>query len=276
MLKRTLFSSFALLALLIFTVNANAGNGPVTVFNVTELGSIKVKNPTGFAYRLRLDSRDLGTIAPKGRVLLDQAPVGSYRIDAIYPGKQGIPTQTFRVKVRAGQVTKVRIERPMGALRVKNRNIIPLTLFIDGVRQSVIRPGAELFLSNLMPGSHTLRLRTPKGQFLLTEDLHLYPGRTSTWIPKELTGTFRLKNTSPKRLRVFIDDKFAGILKRNQTRIFEGIALGQHRVELRSHGHLILARELRARPTQITKWIVSPKKFTWGGHSPSVGFVSHN
>ena len=261
---------------------------------VQQTGVIKVVNPTNFEFALSLDGNAIGTLYPNETRILHQIQAGSHRITAQFIGAQNVPGEEFPFFLQGGEKEKIVLSVPPARLVVHNPNAFPAQLLIDGELQRWVPGESRVLIKGLIPGRTDVRLVAKKtleigGSFILA------PGKRTVWKPEPFLGKLMIKNPSNRRTVVRINGKFAGTLRRGETRLFDAIPLGMNTVTFRpkkKFQNKVITKMVHVSPFHTAK-VVGPgtphkkikfkkvgKKMkkvyaTFGSHQPHVTVVTY-
>jgi len=168
---------------------------------------------------------------------------------------QGGPAVSRTLHVRPGSVETLRLRPWLATLKVRNPLPVRARVFLDGRRVAAAGPGDWVVLPGLVPGRHTLSLRR-KHRTVAATTLTAPVGQTSVWQPPlPRRGELRVSNRSPRPIVVRFDGKRFGLLRPGESRVFEDLPTGEHRVvlvhKIRRHEKLREARTVRIRPFRV-------------------------
>lgn len=250
-----LMSTLALAASLLFvgcSQAAAAHKGPAMVV-VMETGTIRVVNDSSFPMQIALDGAQVGHVAAGSNLVLTSTPVGVHHLVARYPGREDVPTRTFKVHVHAGQMAAAVIQQPSGSVLVHNPNAFTVDLVVAGMSRGSLPGGATVTVGAVLPGRQDIAVRAPGGA-VVAGRVHVLPGRTARWEPALFTGALRVHNDNPFMVKVLVDGRPVGKLLPGASRTVDGLAPGHHRIEVRGQAGLSVVHTANVRAAQTTTW----------------------
>lgn len=203
-----------------------------SVVVVQKVGSLEISNPTRFAYDLYLNHAFLTVSSPGQPVILSSIPTGNLEIEARFRGRQNIPSQRIKTRIRPGILGRVTLGVPRGKLKVTNKHSFPVKVRMNGQVLDVIPPYRSAIFRRIEAGTSRLSLEGPKKN-RIHQDVYITPRMMTRWTPRMALSTLQISNPSNKRVRVYIDGRFMGRIRAKQRRTFAGLVPGMHTVVMK-------------------------------------------
>lgn len=247
--------------------HAPHAHGPqvVQVVYAPAAGTIRVKNPTSFAFALQLDGSPVGTLAPGQTLVLPNVSAGPRQIQTRVLGMPSAPHSVQTAYVKPHRTTKVRLEAPIASLVVRNQQPIAVTVRVDGQQRATLGPGQRIRIDGLVAGAHRVEMFGPYG-LVAGRQMHFDAGRDLRWAPPAALGTLSFRNGAMRGVTVTVQDGRSAHVQPGGVVKFAGLPMGAQVVRVSNHHGQSRTQSVSLRPNQVTSWTFVPPSGHHKGH----------
>ncbi len=239
-------------------------DGRATLRVTRLVGHAFVRNGSGVPMRLtlsRLGGRrdlppakaNLGLLRPGERVETQPLRPGTYQLTAAPAGRfAAAPPVTRELEITPGERQRVRLRPYLATVTVTNPFRRAARLFVDGQPVGRLRPGAQLVLSDQLPGLHHLELRK-RGRVLADTRLSLTAGESQLWQPlSQRLGELRLRNDTRATLTVVVAGRTIGALAPGEATLVSDLTVGLVSVVAEGRRVRRITETVEIRPDRLT------------------------
>jgi hypothetical protein len=210
-------------------------------------------------FRLSLDGREVGEVAPGKSLVLDGIPPGRHLARAVGAQSDVHLFRAFNVTREATEVWE--LNPASGAVLVRNGAAEPVRVLVDGRQAGRVEPHKDLTLHSVPSGRRELEAVGEASGSKQARSLEVDAAAQGLFAVEPWGLTLHLVNGLDHGVRVYRDARFLSRLDRGASLTLDQAPAGRFLLEVVSdqEGAEVLRRPVDARPGQRVEWNIRPE-----------------